>query len=69
MFQKLVATQLFEWEIWIVQQDTIDFHQDYEQVIFHKKLRLFIVVVSVRHGKIQLFYNWLKIGTFQLEVK
>ena len=38
-----------------MQQDTFSPDQDYEQVKFHKKSRLFIVARSVRDGKFTVY--------------
>ena len=64
-FQKLVTNQLFGLDFCAVRQDTFYPQQDYEQVIFYKKSSLFSMVGPSETGKSQLFYNWLKIGTFQ----
>ena len=60
-----MTNQLFELEICAVQQDTFYLHQDYKQVDFYKKRVFFSLVGPSETGKWQLFYNWLKIGTFQ----
>ena len=64
VFQKPVTNPLFGSEFCVVQKDTFYLHQDYEQVNFYKKLRLYIFGPS-ETAKSQLFYNWLKNGTFQ----
>ena len=65
-FQKLMAKQLFGLEFWAVRQDTFHPHQDFEQVNFYKKKRVFISLVGPsKTGESQLIYNWLQIGTFQ----
>ena len=60
-----MTNQLFEWEFCVVQQSTVHFRQHHERVNFYKSMCLYIVVGSNRDGKVNFFYNWLKIGTFQ----
>ena len=64
--QKLVTNQLFRLDFCAVQQVTFHLHQGYEQVNFYKESSLFSLVDPSESGKSQLIYNWLKIGTFQL---
>ena len=49
-------------------QNTFYPHQDYEQVKFYKKTRFFSLVGPSETRKLQLRYNWLKIGTFQPKI-
>ena len=49
-----------------MRQNTFYPHQDYEQVNFYKKNRVFIPLVGpAETGKMQPIYIWLKIGTFR----
>ena len=53
---------MFGWDDCAVRQDTFYPHQDYEQVNFYKKSRLFIIGGSLRDGKVticlQLSQKW-----------
>ena len=57
-----MTNQLFGLNFCVVQQDTFYHHQDYDQVNFYQKWRLYIIGWSVRDGKIaiylHLFNNW-----------
>ena len=61
-FHNLVTNQLFGLDFRAVRQDTFYLHQDYEQVIFDKRLGLCFSGWSLRNGKIavylQLAKNW-----------
>ena len=58
-----MTNQQFGLKFLAVRQDTFCLHQDYEQV--STKNRVFISLVGPSETrKLQLFYNWLKIGTF-----
>ena len=62
VFQKLLTSQLFGWSFCVGQQDSFYSHQDNKHVIFFKKSRLFILVCSVRDGRVtsylQMAQNW-----------
>ena len=61
-----MTNQLFGLEFCAVLQDTFHPHQDYEQVNFYTKNRVFISLVGPSEtGKAQLIYNRLKIRTVQ----
>ena len=64
-FQKLVTSQLLGLELFAVRQDTFCPHQDYEQGIFHQNRVFHSLVGPSETGKLQLIYNWIKLGTFQ----
>ena len=52
ILQKFVTNPLFGWEICAVQQDAFCPHQDYEQVNFYKKSRLYSIGRTLRDGKV-----------------
>ena len=62
IFEKLVTNQLIGWQVCVAEQGTFYHQQDFEQVGFHSKLRLYNVGWSVRDGKVticlQLTQNW-----------
>ena len=61
-----MTNQQFGLEFCAVRQDTFYSHQDYEQVNFYKKRIIISLVGPSETRKLQFIYNWLKIGTFQL---
>ena len=60
-----MTNQLFGLEVCVVRQNTYYPHQGYEQVNLYKKSSFISLVGPSENGKLQLIYNWLKIGTFQ----
>ena len=64
-FQKLVTNQLFGSEFCAVRQDTFYPHQGLNKLISRKNRVFTSLVGPSETGKLQLLYNWLKVGTFQ----
>ena len=58
--QRLVTNQMFRVEIFVVQQNTVYTHQNYEQSFFKKKSRLRNIYRSIRVVTIclQTAHNW-----------
>ena len=66
IFQKLVTSHLVGWESCVVQLSTNCQNQDYENNFLSTKKTVFMSLVGPSEaGKSQIFYNWLKIGTFK----
>ena len=66
LFQKRVTIQLFAYEFYVVQQDTIYLHQVYEKVSFYKNCTFISLVGPSETAKPQTINKWLNIGIFQL---
>ena len=62
-----MAILLFRLEVCVMQLGTFQTNQDYEQITFYIRQRLFFIARSVWGGKSTPIYIWLKIGTFQLK--